>query len=346
MIVNAIIPPSNYAQKKVVPAKTEERREEDVIRVDTTLVTLPVSVKDRHGKVLKDLKQEQFRIYEDGIEQTIAYFEPPELSRDADQRLPRKPLTVALLLDVSDSTEFKLKHIKETALFFISLLRADDRVIVITFDKEVRVLAEATSSRDALHEVILRLKTGGGTSLYGALDLAINRCLSRVAGRKAILLLTDGVDTTSEGTTFNSTIRAAEASDVAIYPVQYNTYVDFSDNPSRETYSAGSLGGMTHVTRNGELASEAYKRGTLYLRLLADKTAGHFQYVDSTKNLARSFERVATELGEQYTLGYYSGNKDGPGGELRKIKVGVAVPKATVKTRKSYTYKPPADPKD
>ena len=96
---------------------------------------------------------------------------------------------------------------------------------------------------------------------------------------------------------------------------------------------------MAHQTKNGEPASEAYKRATLYLRLLADKTSGYFQYTDSIKNLSRSFERVAEQLREQYTLGYYPKNKTVDGAQ-RLIKVQVGLPKVTVRTRKSYIYKP------
>lgn len=94
-----------------------------------------------------------------------------------------------------------------------------------------------------------------------------------------------------------------------------------------------------HGSRSGEPASEAYKRANLYLRLLADKTGGHFQYADGTKNLARSFERIAAQLRQQYTLGYYPKNKAADGAQ-RQIKVEVRVLKVTVKTRKSYIYKP------
>ena len=165
--------------------------------------------------------------------------------------------------------------------------------------------------------------------------------LNRIAGRKAIVLLTDGVDTSSKGATYDSTIRAAQASDAAIYPVQYNTYGDFADNPSRETYGNGNFNQTAHMTKGGELASEAYKRATLYLRLLADKTSGYFQYADNAKNLSRSFERIAAELRQQYTLGYYPKNK-AVNGAPREIRVDVRSPNVTVHTRKSYIYQQPA----
>ena len=314
--------------------------EDEVVRVNTALVTVPLSVKDRRGKTVMNLRREDFRLYEDGVEQEIAYFESPEAAGGDRAARAVLPLTVALLLDVSDSTEFKLKQIQDAADAFVEQLREGDRVMIVAFDKRVQVLTEATSDRVALRAAITRARTGGGTSLYGALDAVINQAFRRLGGRKAIVLFTDGVDTASRGATYESTIRAAEESDAVIYPVQYNTYGDFADNPSRQTYNVDNMAGSAHVTKNGELASEAYKRAALYLRLLAEKTGGHFQYTDSTKNLGRSFARVADELRLQYTLGYYPKNR-AAGGAERQIDVRVGVTGVAVRARKSYVYQPP-----
>ena len=312
--------------------------DDEVLRVETTLVTLPVTVSDRHGKLIRDLKQKQFRIYENGVEQEIAYFEPPA-EPDNSSPSPAQPnFTLALLLDVSDSTALKLEQIQRAALAFVNLLRPGDRVMVISFDKRVHLLTDATTDRDAVHNAVAHTRTGGGTSLYDALLFAIRR-LDSTVGRKAIVLLTDGVDTSTGGPTADDAVRAAQASDAVIYPIQYDTFGDFSDTTSRDTYGAGEFGKVAHVTKNGEPASEAYKRATLYLRLLADKTGGHFQYTDSLKNLSRSFEELASKLREQYTLGYYPKNKAADG-TPRQIKVEVEGPKVTVRTRKSYVYKP------
>ncbi len=328
----------SYAQTQNPSTASGKDTAEDVVRVDTTLVTLPARVMDRHSRTISGLKREQFRVYEDGVEQEIAYFEPP---REANETLPgseQKPFTVALLLDVSDSTEFKLKQIQNTAIAFVNLLGPGDRVIVVAFDARVQVLAEVTDDRNVLREAIRRVHAGAGTSLYGALDAVINSRLNRIAGRKAIVLLTDGVDTASKGLTSDSTIRAVEESDVSVYPVQYATYADFADNPSRETYGVGNYGGTSHVTKSGEPASEAYKRATLYLRQLAAKSGGHFQYADSAKNLGLSFERIATQLRQQYTLGYYPKNRLRDGSR-RIIKVEVGLAKVRVHTRTSYISK-------
>jgi VWFA-related protein len=320
------------------PSANSQNTDDEVIRVNTTMVVLPVRVLDRHRQLVLALKRDQFRIYEDGVEQQIAYFEPPSDLSDVGGESATGPLTIALMLDVSDSTQFKLQQIQNTAQAFVDQLRPGDRVTVIAFDKGFQFLSQATSDRTVLRAAISRLKSGGGTSLYSALDATITK-LNSLGGRKVIVLLTDGVDTSSKGVTADSTVRSAEQSYVSIYPIQYNTYGDFADNPSRETYVAGEFGQTAHVTKAGEPVSEAYKRATLYLRLLADKTSGHFQFADSTKNLIRSFSRIAEQLRQQYTIGYYPKNKSATP-KPRKINVTVPMPQVTVETRKSYIYKP------
>ncbi len=314
---------------------------DDVVKVTTTLVTVPASVKDRHGKSISNLRREDFRLFEDGVEQKIVYFDSPE-ANDAAGEPTVSPLTVALLLDISDSTQFKLKQMRAAATAFVNQLGPGDRMIVIAFDKRVQVLTEATNDRKILSAAINRTTTGGGTSLYDALDTVLNHRLDRISGRKAIVLLTDGVDTSSAHATYLSTVRAAHQLDAAIYPVQYHTYGDFADNPSRETYGVGTFGATAHVTKSGEPASEAYKRATLYLKLLAERTGGRFEYADTLKNLRKSFARIASELREQYTLGYYPKNSAGKGESLRQIRVDVALPRIKIHSRRSYLYKDPA----
>ena len=187
----------------------------DVIRVNTTLVTLPVSVMDRDGRYVPNLRKEDFRLWEDGVEQNVAFFSSVD-----------KPFSVVLMLDTSGSTRFRLEDIQDAAITFVNQLRQDDRVMVVSFDDEVRVLTEFTNDRYRLRDAIRRTRPGDGTKLYDAVDLVMNQRLNSVAGRKAIVLFTDGVDTTSRHASYSSNVRDAEELDALIYPVQYDTYVD------------------------------------------------------------------------------------------------------------------------
>src|SRR2546422_11730551 len=132
--------PSSTQQKDAGP---EEVGAGDVVRVDTTLVSIPVSVMDRDGKYIPNLRKEDFRIWEDGVEQQVAYFASTE-----------KPFTVALVLDTSGSTKYKLEEIQDAAIAFVDQLRADDRVMVVSFNDKIRVLSQPTNDHNALRNAI------------------------------------------------------------------------------------------------------------------------------------------------------------------------------------------------
>src|SRR5262245_2741547 len=179
----------------------------DVIRIDTNLVTVPVSVMDRQGKFIPDLLPEQFKVFENDVEQQIVHFENTE-----------KPFTVALMLDTSGSTYFHLSDIKEAAATFAKQLRPQDRVLVVTFDRLVMLLTEATSDQKVVTDVIQRnAVTGFSTRVYDAIELVIKQRLDKIPGRKAIVLFTDGVDTSSYHATYKSTLRDVDERDILIY---------------------------------------------------------------------------------------------------------------------------------
>jgi len=125
----------------------------DVIRVNTTLVTIPVSVTDRDGRYIPNLRKEDFRLWEDGVQQDVAFFASVD-----------KPFSVVLMLDTSGSTRFRLEDIQDAAITFVNQLRQDDRVMVVSFDDEVRVLSEFTSDRYRLRDAIRRTRPGDGHS--------------------------------------------------------------------------------------------------------------------------------------------------------------------------------------
>src|SRR5215213_3958675 len=174
--------PLNASSAPVPAASGEEVSAGDVVRIDTTLVTVAASVLDRQGRFIPGLQREDFRVFEDGVEQPIAYFEPTD-----------KPFTVALLLDVSASTRFHLWEIREAAIAFAKQLRPQDRVLVVTFSDEVLLLTEATNDLGVTSAVIeTNANPGSSTRLYDAVNLVVNERLNKIPGRKAIVLFTDG----------------------------------------------------------------------------------------------------------------------------------------------------------
>ena len=144
--------------------KTGEKDEGDILRVETNLITIPVSVFDRNGLYIPGLRQNDFKIFEDGKEQEIAYFGTTE-----------KPFTVALLIDTSPSTAYKIGEIRQAAIAFVDQLEPQDSVIVIEFNHSVNVLTEATKDRQEIYKAIRKANFGDGTSLYNAVDEAAQK---------------------------------------------------------------------------------------------------------------------------------------------------------------------------
>src|SRR2546423_8178178 len=308
------------------PQKPADDQDVDVIKVSTTVVTVPVSVMDRNGRFVPGLEQDQFHLFEDGAEQRIAFFENAA-----------QPFTIALMLDVSDSTKEKLVQIKSAATEFVNELKENDRVMVMVFDKNITVLCNPTSDRKLVASALDRLRAGGGTSLYDAVDLMAARQLKKIRGRKAIVLFTDGVDTTSNSATYESTLRAAEELDALIYSIQYNTLNDVARSPNG-TVPPGEMANQV-VTSRGEPLSVAYKRAGVYLQTLSDKSAGRFYYAAGLNYLKGIFSRIAAELREQYSLGYYPSNKS-EDEKKRGVRVRVDMPNVALRYRRTYIYSP------
>ena len=320
----------------------EEVGEGDVVRVNTTLVTVPVSVMDRNGRFVPDLKRADFLLFEDGEEQSVAYFEETE-----------KPFTVALMLDTSGSTSFKLEEIKEAAIRFASQLRPQDRVLVVTFNDQILLLTEATNDRTIIKNVIeIYAQTGGNTRLYDAIDLLVRKRLDQIEGRKAIVLFTDGVDTASHLATYETTMYMAEELDALVYPIQYDTLDDMKGGGSISVYSTSSgsswpfprVGRTTTSTvilnspgpLNPGAEREAYKLANQYLHDLAEKTGGRLYRADDPAQLMRAFSKIAEELRHQYSLGYYPKSPELAAGERRRIRVRLQRPGLAVRARDSY----------
>lgn len=330
-------------QSAPVNSGPEEVDAGDVVRIDTTLVTLPVSVTDRNGRYIPNLTKEDFRLWDDEVEQEVAFFASVD-----------KPFSLVLMIDTSASTRFKIEDIQDAAITFVNQLRPDDQVMVVSFDDDIRVLTEFTSDRGRLRDSIRRTRTGAGTKLYDAVDLVINQRLNRVSGRKAVVLFTDGVDTTSRRANYASNVRDAEEVDALIYPVQYDTYSDVNTGgstwPRRQRRPSspadilaqilGGMGGIGggHGGGGGRGASRAdYEQANRYLRDLAERTGARQFQADSMSNLAYAFGNIAEELRRQYSLGFYP--KTPPQhGQRRQIRVRVNQPNLAVRARDSYIF--------
>ena len=217
----------------------QEVDEEEAVKIETNLVTVPVIASDNGGRYVPDLKAEEFTISEENAEQKVAFF-----------ATVTEPFNVVLMLDTSASASVeKIRQVQEAAVAFTEQLREGDRVKVISFDDQIRDLTDFTSDRAALASAIRSTRPGKGTRLYDAFDMAY-RALRRLKGRKAVIMLTDGMDYHSGRRTYDDNRRAVEESDVIVYPVRFDTRAE-TEQLARSQARGGSgpvdLGGVLGI---------------------------------------------------------------------------------------------------
>ena len=279
------------------------------------VVNVFATVRDKHGELIRDLGQNDFTLTEDSVPQTIRYF-----TRESDL-----PLTVGLLVDTSMSQEHVIADERRAAFHFLDrvIRRRDDRVFVTQFDLAVmpkaeltndfRVLDNALTSLDTPSREDLRMQTGGGTLLYDAVIESCNKILANQTGRKAAIVLSDGVDEGSDAS-LQQAIDAAQRSETLVYSIL------FAD-PS--FYGAGFFGMPEGA------------RGRAALSKLAHETGGGFFEVSRHLSIDAVFARIEDELRSEYSLGYVSSVPVKLSG-FRKIRLTVAQKGLVVQARDRY----------
>ncbi|MBK7392981.1 MAG: VWA domain-containing protein [Chloracidobacterium sp.] len=313
----------------------------EIIKVTTQLVSVPVRVMDKRGRFIGGLTKENFKVTEDGKDQEIGLFSNEH-----------EPFTVALVLDMSYSTTFKISEIQNAAIAFIDQLRPNDKVMVISFDEEVHVLCDATNDRQTIYRAIKSTKIATGTSLYEAVALVMNKKLRSIQGRKAIILFSDGVDTTSRQSTYNDNVSDSMELDALIYVVRYDTFADvqkmkngsiIKKPPPMQIPGQDNGGILGTITQSGGLGTpsgagtsvEEYEKAKEYLGQLAFRTGGRLYEATTLTNLADAYSKIASELREFYSLGYYP-KEDRTAGKKTSIKVKVDREGVVVRTRDGY----------
>lgn len=301
--------PSQTNQQEAPPAP-EPPLASQTIQSQTTVVNVFATVRDHHNGIIGDLTKDDFKVYEDGVEQKVSYF-----TKEVDM-----PLSMAMLMDTSGSMQQILNAEQDAASRFVQeVMHKKDEALVMSFDTDVNLLADFTEDPNVLARAIRRAtinaagpmitpgtipQSGGGTNLYDAIYLACHDELASEAGRKAIVLLTDAEDTGSK-LTENDAIEAAQRADSVIHILL------ITDPRATEGYGPG-------------VASK-----------LTQETGGRVINVRSEKALEKAFDVVTEELRSQYVLGYSSTNTQRDG-TFRKIKVEVDRPDVKILARKGY----------
>ncbi|MDR1726750.1 MAG: VWA domain-containing protein [Acidobacteriota bacterium] len=315
------IPPrlaAQAAQPDAAPA--EPPAATATIRVKVDMVSLPVAVTTRDGEHVKDLGREDFELLENGVPQQVAGFD------DA-----ARPVSVALMLDTSGSTERQLSRIRADAVRFIRLLGEDDSLAALSFADEVVLWAPFDIYRRKDEDAFKRIKPGGGSAVYEAVWLALEQVLKLEYGRKALVLLSDGVDTRSSTVTRRETLELAKRGDATVYCVYFDTGKD-----GRRGRGGGATMPAPRLPfpRPGEKRPE-YAAGREYLMDLAAGSGGLFIDASKNKDLGAAFAKVLDGLRCQYSLGYYP-KELRHDGKFREVTVKVKRPGLVVRAKPGF----------
>lgn len=307
----------------------QDKTDDEVIKVETNLVNVPVIVSDRNNRYVAGLKAENFTVLQDGQKQKIEYFVAEEA-----------PISVAILLDTSRSTEAVLDKIQKAALEFVKQLKANDRCLVIGFDWRVNVLSELTGDREKLKIAIKSAEIGErfGTVLHDAIYQAVNKNFAGVKGRKAVILLTDGKDYGSF-TDKDELIYKLQESDALVYSVFYETGL-MRQRMMRERFPFPNRRGGVFGRRGGGNAERRRQRNERdnekavdFLEQLATVTAGRVYRKDAA-DLSEAFEAIAEELRRQYLIGFYPENIEA--GKAYRLKITVDRRDAVVRAKNVF----------
>jgi VWFA-related protein len=281
------------------PAAQQPPPKPFTLEVEVDVVSVTAVVFDKSGKPLRGLGTKDVELFENGVKQQVSYFrEASSLGEEAD----RVPLSVVLVLDTSGSMNENIRFLREAVLNFVYKLEEVDTALVVSFNESVKGSAEFTGDIDRLERFVEGLQAWGGTSLYDALHYSLGRIKDQ-PGRKAVIVFSDGADTTSS--------------------MEDKAVVDYARAVEATVYSIGFKG-------SGLMASSP--RG--FLRKVATETGGQFFAPDKVSELIKVFSEISNELKNHYLLAYTP--ERAADGSWREITLKVNRPDAEVRVRKGY----------
>jgi len=270
-------------------------QDDDIIKVDSSLVVLNAAVLGTDGNPVEGLRRDQFHIFEDGTEQPITLFQTEET-----------PFAAVILLDTSGSMETRISLARSAAIKFLEGLRPGDATAIYTFDSKLNQLQDFSNSSD-ITEHIFDIKAYGMTVLNDAIYEAAETLSERPEKRKAIIVLSDGEDTSSKRSA-DKALKAALAVDATIYTVDMSS---IDDGNKRRQQNIGIL------------------------KNFAEKTGGIFVPTGGGSVMRDTFKRIVDELSSQYTIGYQPANTK-MDGKWRSLELRISRPNLTIRTRKGY----------
>ena len=322
---------------------------------DVNVVNVLATVRDKHGQIVNNLTKDDFKLEEDGRPQTIRYF-----AKETDL-----PLTLGLLVDTSMSQRRVLEQERIASYAFLEhLMREDkDKAFVIHFDWDIELLQDLTSSRKKLNAALEKLDNpefeqsggggggggggspgsgghhrGGGTTLYDAVFLASDELMQKQQGRKAVIILSDGVDTGSK-VTLTRAIEAAQRANTLVYSILFSDK-DAYGNRNYGVHMGGMGGGMGRpggIGRGGPggYPQQSHPDGKKVMEQIARETGGRFFEVSKKQSIDQIYASIEEELRNQYSLGYTPDKADAAPG-YHKIHLTTTQKALVVQTRAGY----------
>jgi len=291
--------------------------EDEAIVLNSSLVSLNVSVTNRSGSALANLSKADFDVFENGEQQKIEFFAPSSA-----------PFNLVLVLDLSGSIQDKLNLVKSAASKFLDVIGPNDKVAVLTFTDQVRVVSPLSSNRDLVRKRIKTIdQATGGTAFYEAMWFAIVDTLRGTQGqRNAVVVMTDGVDSSLDRfdplpsrVSYNQLARRLEESDALVFPIYLDTEFD-------------------EVFKGGRSSSESYAIARMQLERLAEITGGQAFRAETADDLSGVYKQVAAAIRTIYSVGYYPIRNERDG-SFHRVRVAVNRPDAAVRTRRGYYAK-------
>lgn len=307
-------------------------QDDESVRVDSSIVRLNVGVTDFRGRPITSLGRGDFSIYEDGIKQDITRFETTSA-----------PFSVVMLLDMSGSTKSFRQNIQLSATRFLDALGPEDRIAVIEFYSKINLLNDFTTNRNVAAHSISVANGQGDTNLYKAIQFALDRLSTEKSRRKAIVVLTDGVDTDAQSDD-RKLLASAKDDEVAgkIIPGDnsaLNRLLNRSDAQGVTIYPlALPTGDPARLADPTPRQIAMYKAARERLQMIADRSGGTLNAINRLEEMGLLYAKVAADLRTLYTLEYQPAN-DKRDGRWRAIKVEVSDPELIARSRQGYFAK-------
>jgi Ca-activated chloride channel family protein len=311
-------------------AQSVAAQDEEVIRIPGNLVQLNVGVVDPKGRPVTNLSRNDFAIYEDGVKQSIQSFEATD-----------RPFSVVLMLDVSGSTIAFRESFKQAAYRFLDALSPEDRVEVVAFNEKIKTIAPFTTNRRKVADAIFAADGKGQTEFYKALSFAISELDKEGNRRKAIVVMTDGIDSNLRKADRAATENAKTDAEAiaALRPdssPELLSVLSAADKRGVTVYPlALPSGDPAHIPLPDPQILAIYTAARVRMQLLADRTGGQLTAIKGLDSLARVYNQVAADLRTLYTIAYQpSGKESKPG--WRAIRIEVTQPDLIARTKPGY----------